>query len=192
MDTSDVSVGELLKLLDTLQKVEAVDLEAIERLREESLSVRERLALTLREGVNLKRAIGVAQKKPKKKKMHWKQRRGNHNRYHNEYYHKILKPRRQESVASLVVEGDWWTKARDAVLRRTKLADRKKIWKISLAEWDEHIKPHIGEDVIPIVFRHGGPKGKYTLDGIYVVDSMDRRVLFDGKDHTLRKAGYIV
>lgn len=168
-----LEVAKLLTQLDDLEIPEAVD----ER------NPMDRLVDELKQSNAIARRVKQRTAKPKRKKMHWKTAR----RKKNEYYQNVARYRRLELKGELLEEGPagWWTYL-------TRLWKRHKVpVEMTEQEWTEVIWPTL-EGRVPVIHRYQ-PNKPISLGNVYVTESENHKnVLFDGKEHALRAAGYIL
>lgn len=160
------------ELLGLLAKIDQIDLTKLEKELEEKKTKKQRAVEEM--------ISGEFKLKPKKKaKKHWKAKR----RYWREYHQTVRKPAQRKRRAVLLEEGGWygilhelWTRAELDI-------------EVTREEWEEAVGTL--DDVYPMVTRYDRSVG-IRLDNVLVRDRDTLQVVFDGKEHLLRKHGYIL
>lgn len=172
---------EALELAKTLEALEGIDLEQIHK---DSLSDMDRMIEELKNNKAVTRSLKkkTAHVQPNKK-LHWKTKR----KRRREYYRDVTRYRRLELRGELLSAGSegWWKYL-------TTMWHRHKVEvEMTYDQWNEHIWPQLGGKV-PVINRYQTRK-PITLDNVYVTESDNpKNVLFDGKEYSLRAAGYIL
>lgn len=162
------------RLLDTLR---GIDLEKLASEKEKALKPQDRMIRDLK--ANKKVGRYLKGKTPPRKKIHWKQKKRNL----RNYYHEHVKPRRSRRRADLLTTPEgWWVYLMEG------WRDNKIPVRMTEEEWTGEVYPLL-DGRLPIIQRYD-VTGPISLGNVYVVDSDTRAVLFDGKEHLLRKMGY--
>lgn len=164
----------LQSVLDTLAKVNQIDLGKVAEAAERAKSVQDKFIEELHKGKPLTRL------RPKRKqRQHWKTKR----RLQREYHANIRKPRNAVAKAELLRQGGWfallkkgWDKAGVPV-------------EVTAEEWNEAVGSLV--DYVPVVGRYDTSLG-VRLDNVIVRSRDSGEVLFDGKEWLLRSSGYIL
>lgn len=162
----------LQSVLDTLAKVNQIDLGKVAEAAEKAKSVQEKHIEQLAKG------IAVSRVKPKRKQ-HWKKRK----RLQREYHTNVRKPRKAVAKAELLKREGWfallaqgWAKAGVPV-------------EVTKEEWDEAVGALL--DCVPVVGRYD-TSVPIRLDNVVIRDRDTLKVVFDGKEWFLRNSGYIL
>lgn len=160
------------ELLGLLAKIDQIDLTKLEKELEEKKTKKQKAIEEMAEG--------TFKLKPKKKaKKHWRAKR----RYWREYHQTVRKPAQRKRRAVLLEEGGWY-----GILHE--LWERAKLdIEVTREEWEEAVGTL--DDVYPMVTRYDRSVG-IRLDNVLVRDRDTLKVVFDGKEHLLRKQGYIL
>lgn len=184
---AELSPDEAVAMLALQRKLEGLDLERLEKERQERETPREKLLREIESQGAKKRMTQAKKRKPGRPKVHWKTKKRKHREFMRKYmaerYHEVAKPRRKEQARQALVDNDWYS----YLMIYWKSNARKKIV-LSKDEWDRCVAPRIGEEHRPIVFRYDTAK-PVSLYNIVVKDSDTRRVLFDGAEQRLRDIG---
>lgn len=166
-----LTTSEIDALLALMQKVESIDLSKVAEEMEAKKSKKQKAIEEMAEG--------TFKLKPKRKKQHWRAKR----RYWREYHQTVRKPAQRKRRAVLLEEGGWygilhelWTRAGHSI-------------EVTREEWEEAVGTL--DDVYPMVTRYDRSVG-IRLDNVLVRDRDTLKVVFDGKEHLLRKQGYIL
>lgn len=179
MKDKKMSPEEMLEAARLLERICRIDLSKLEEERFEALRPVEKLVEDLRNDKKLYRGPGKGLGKPKKK-VHWKTKRAKW----RQYYQTSVKPRRADKLEEQLTTPEGWYAY---VTRKWKVRD---IPHFSLEEWTETIYPLLGGRV-PYFSRYSTKKG-FTLENTLVRATGTGEVIFDGKEHVLRKLGYIL
>ena len=174
-----LSNEEILELSRLLVKIQEVDLGKLDEEKFEQLAPVDQVVAKL-EDKGLRRQLKAKQQKPKRKKLHWKTKAARK----KAYYYAARKPAKRRKKMELAKTPEGWYQI---------VTDK---WKergyeyFSLEDWVGIIWPHIGYKV-PVFSRYSFTEG-YTVGNIWVRDADTGDTLFDGKEHLLREAGYIL
>lgn len=167
----------LESVLELFKKVEDSihEAEAAVKLKQESLRPMDRLVDELTKG-------RVVARKRKRPKMHWKTKR----RKQREYYARAEAPRRKKRLAAQLSEGPkGWYK----FLRKQWLMQGIKV-SLTEEEFTQEVWPFIDGYVFTV--RRYDTKGPISLENVWIEDVDTRKVLYCGKERTLRAAGHIL
>jgi hypothetical protein len=163
----------LQDVLDTLAKVNRINLVEVEQAAEAAKTVQQKFIEELEKGKPLNRA------KPKRKKLHWKKRV----KYLREYHQNVRRPRNAVAKGELLRKEGWyallkqgWDKAGTPV-------------EVSKEEWDEAVGALL--DCVPVVGRYDTSIG-IRLDNVVIRDRDTLKVVFDGKEWDMKRRGYIL
>ncbi len=174
MNTQGKSIEEILKIINTLDKIEQVDMTKVE----EKLNTPVARVLQKKEVLN--RAIRP--KKPGRPKLHWKTREKRLRERKARYYQQSVKPRRQKALEEYLRVGDWYSICHTAWMRKKNPQIR-----LTRTEWEANVAHTIPEGRVPVVVRYDAKK-PIQLDNIEVIDNITHEVYFSGLDWALYKA----
>lgn len=173
------------RVLDKLKESSAWDVFGVEQPKTDAV-----LDAIKNDKLIVRRLRGKGRPKPRKTRRQLREEAKARRAKTNYYYENKKRPRRAAREAELLgsdrAEG-WWS-----ILSRKNAStwSRKEGWDITLEEWKEAIGSSLDTGV-PVVLRYNTKK-PWTLDNIYLMDTETRNVLWDGKEWSLRKAGYIL
>lgn len=175
----ETSPEDVLELLRTLEKINDINLDRLSTEKFEALRPVDQLVETLKRDKTLRRgpkdrSMGT------RKKVHWKTKR----RKWREQYHRNGKRYRLAKIEKQLSSPEGWY---EYLIFEWK---KDKVDFFTREEWLEVIWPALGGKV-PYFNRYDTKKG-FTLDNVVVYETGTRKVLFDGKEHLLRKMGYIL
>jgi hypothetical protein len=175
-DKESLDPREALDAAELVNKIGRIDLDALLRREKAKLTPMEQLAEAVAEGVEIKR------RKHKAKKQHWRTAQ----RKRKVYYRTVYAPHLKKKQAELLRKGaeGWYTYLTAGWRRRKVEVD------LTLEEFTTVVWPALGGR-IPIFYRYDTTK-PLSLSNIWVEESESRekRVLFDGMEHTLKASGY--
>lgn len=171
----------LQALLDTIAKVDQIDLQQLDAAVEARRSKIDRFTELMEKGVKQNR-------KPKKNgrpynngksRQHWRTRR----KYLKDYHQKVRAPKNRAKALAALREKGWygymcigWRKRKIPV-------------EVTLEEWTETIGTI--ENVVPYVERYDTSKG-ISFENILIRDRDTGETVFDGKEHYLKQSGCIL
>lgn len=182
------SVEELLEALRVVEVLgqEKTDLAEKEVARQANLSPKEKLVQ------KLSADLAVVRRKKKPKRLSWQKKRANRRAIQRKYQ-EGRRERVNKEWALKLIEGKpedlyfWVSKKRGDARYKYQRPE----WKISYEEFLEYVYPTLG-DRVPLVRRYDA-KRPWTLGNTVWLDSENvKSILFDGKEHSLRKGGYIL
>lgn len=164
----------LEELLATLAQIEEIDLSKFEKQVEAKKSAVVKAAEQL-ENLTFKR------KRPKKP--HWRTVQKKKRERERIKYLTKKKPARALAKAKRLREEGWYG------LLKADWEKRGISWEIGPEEWQEAVGSLDAH--VPLVTRYASSLG-VTLDNVLIRDRDTLEVLFCGKEHKLRKMGYII
>lgn len=176
---------EALELEATLRAIQGISLEKLLEEKAQMPMSGEELAKRLMAGKGFDRKV-KAKKKPGPKKKHWAHKRKVNRAKNKRYREKRRKWLRRAKLAEAAVDAQkcyayklqrWLERGEDVLLTEK--------------EWCEVVWPALGGMFPERVFRYGN-EGPISLENIYIYGTKRDVVLFDGKEHALRKEGYIL
>lgn len=171
MNTNELSIDEILKLISTLERIDRVDMPALE----------ERLNTPVNRALKKQVLERALKRKPGRPKLHWKTRAKRLRKRKQRYYQQTAKPRRKALSLEAVRDGDWYTVCAIQWKKRgTPVA-------LSKVQWDTNVAHTIPEGRIPVVIRYNA-KLPISLENIEVIDNETREVYFSGLDFAFYKA----
>lgn len=184
IDLSEASVEDIALLMKVMAKMKDKQPVELQKQPEATAEVAKMESLVRQltsVGGKQKLTKATAPKKPGRPKKHWKAKKKRIREYKREYmnrrYKMLIGPRRKK----LAADGSWY----EYYLGEWK----KRGFQVELpqAEWDEVVRPLIG-DRIPTVVRlnTGKPVALYNL---IIKDSETKETIFDGTDWMLNKLG---
>lgn len=183
---SQESIQEALDMSSFLYRLQSIDLGKLEAeiakqslAQEKALTAQERMLRDLRANKKISRYL--KSRTPRRKKLHWTQKRRNR----LNYLRAVAYPKRAAQLADSLETGEGWYKYLCTGWRKK----RARI-EMTEREWVDEVWPTL-EGRLPVIVRYDS-KGPISLGNIYVLDSETRAVLFEGTEWRLRKDGYIL
>lgn len=181
-----VEADEALALEATLRAIQEIDLEQLLEEKAKMPMSGEELANKLRQN---KRVEAIApsrrKKKPGPRKKHWKAKQKVKRAKDKRYRERRRKMLRRDKLAEAALDA---SKCYAYKLQRWLEVGTEV--ELTEKEWVEEVWPELGGMWPAKVFRHEKEK-PISVENIYILATKRDVVLFDGKEHMLRKQGYI-
>jgi hypothetical protein len=172
---------EALELERVLSIINGIDLDkAIEQKQAQMLPMDRALARLNNGGQLVRRAKA---KKAKRKKLHWRTKEARKRAENQQYYVRRGKDNRRKALAEKLTSAEgWWEHVSGSWKRKGLKVE------VTGEEWKEAVWPVV-EGRLFITYRYNC-KEPMSLKNMIVKDTEDGAVLFDGKEHELKKLGY--
>lgn len=172
----------LESLLETITKIDAIDLAELDRAVEARKTKIDRFEEKLEKGLKVGRKVKRKNGRPYnngKGPQHWRTRK----KYLKEYHKRVRAPKNRAKRLAALRESGWygymvigWKKRRIPI-------------EVTLEEWEEAVGTM--ENVVPYVERLDTSKG-ISLRNIVIRDADTGVVVFDGAEYVLRTDGLIL